>query len=148
MFQGFTEFLFALVSKRVLLLNHANRKLSFVFSCRSNSFSFEWLSTRVWTEANSNLEMAHSDIIISMFRWKCNWKSVFFSFLDSKCIGLQRAQLAVPPTKFAYVDSAQLEENHEIQLAPAQLPFSNSRLGEPHYNLQLLEHPLQEVWSW
>ncbi|XP_067034553.1 uncharacterized protein [Acropora muricata] len=63
------------------------------------------------------------------------------------CIGLQRAQMAVPPTKFAYVDSAQLEENHEIQLSPAQLPFSNSRFGEPHYKLQLLEHPLQEETS-
>ena len=47
--------------------------LSFVFSCRSNSFSFEWLSTRTRfeTEANSNSEMAycsrcHSDIIISI----------------------------------------------------------------------------------
>ena len=153
MFQVFTEFLFASVSTQVLVLNHAYRNLSFVSSCRSNSFLFEWLSTRIWTEANCDLEMAHcsgchSDIIISTFRWERNWKSVFFFFPDSKCIGVLRAQLAAPSTKFAYVDSAQLEENHEIQLAPAQLPFSNTRLGEPHYNLQLLEHPLQEVWSW
>ncbi|XP_015755830.1 PREDICTED: uncharacterized protein LOC107335338 isoform X5 [Acropora digitifera] len=60
------------------------------------------------------------------------------------CIGVLRAQLAAPSTKFAYVDSAQLEENHEIRLAPAQLGFSNSRLGETYYKLQLLDHPLQE----
>jgi len=56
----------------------------------------------------------------------------------SACKGLQRAQ---PITKFVYVDSAQLEENHEIQLAPTQVTFA--RLEET-YKLQLLEHPLQE----
>ena len=53
--------------------------------------------------------------------------------------------MAVPRTKFAYVDNAQLEENHEIQLAPAQLESANTSLGETYYKLQLLEHPLQEV---
>ena len=54
--------------------------------------------------------------------------------------------MAVPSTKFVYVDNAQLEENHEIQLVPAQVEFANtSLLGETYYKLQLLEHPLQEV---
>ena len=53
--------------------------------------------------------------------------------------------MAVPRTKFVYVDNGQLEENHEIQLAPARLGFANASLGETYYKLQLLERPLQEV---
>ena len=56
--------------------------------------------------------------------------------------------MAVPRTKFAYVDNAQLGENHEIQLAPVQLAFANTSLGETYYKLQPLEHLLQKVWSW
>ena len=83
--------------------------------------------------------------IISVFRWEYTWKSVFFTFLDSKCIGVQRTQSAVPITKFVYVDNAQLEEKHDIQLAPTQLAFAG--LEETCYKLQLLPgHPLQEVW--
>ena len=53
--------------------------------------------------------------------------------------------MAFPCKRFVYVDNAQLEENHEIQLAPAQLAFANTRLGETYYKLELLEDPLQEV---
>lgn len=60
------------------------------------------------------------------------------------CIGLQRSQLKVPFTKFVYVDSAQLDENHEFRLSQIQLPFTNSDLGETYFKLQLLEHPLPE----
>ncbi|XP_044174207.1 uncharacterized protein LOC114958012 [Acropora millepora] len=58
-------------------------------------------------------------------------------------IGLQRTQLAVPITKFVHVDNVQLEEKHDIQLAPTQLAYAS--LEETYYKLQLLPgHPLQE----
>ncbi|XP_015754363.1 PREDICTED: uncharacterized protein LOC107334005 isoform X7 [Acropora digitifera] len=56
---------------------------------------------------------------------------------------LARTQLAVPITKFVHVDNVQLEEKHDIQLAPTQVAFAG--LEETCYKLQLLPgHPLQE----
>ncbi|XP_067034568.1 uncharacterized protein [Acropora muricata] len=59
---------------------------------------------------------------------------------------LASARLGVPITKFVHVDNAQLEEKHDIQLAPTQIAFAG--LEETCYKLQLLPgHPLQEETS-
>ena len=60
-----------------------------------------------------------------------------------KNIAMKRSKLAVPFTRFVYVDTAQLEENHEFELSVAQ-PLKAST-GEKCFKLTLLEHPLQEV---
>ena len=55
---------------------------------------------------------------------------------------MARSQLPVSITRLAYVDTAQLEENHEFGLSSTSLKAST---GENCFKLQLLEHPLQEV---
>ena len=51
----------------------------------------------------------------------------------------------MPSTRFVYVDTAQLEENHEFQLVVVHPSADDVILGETCYKLQLLEHPLTEV---
>ena len=51
----------------------------------------------------------------------------------------------MPFTRFVYVDTAQLEENHEFQLTVVHPSANDVSLGETCYKLQLLEHPLTEV---
>ena len=55
---------------------------------------------------------------------------------------MARSQSAMSIARLAYVDTAQLEENHEFELSPTSLKAST---GENCFKLQLLEHPLQEV---
>lgn len=55
---------------------------------------------------------------------------------------MARSQLPVSIARLAYVDTAQLEENHEFELSSTSLKTS---AGENCFKLQLLEHPLQEV---
>lgn len=57
---------------------------------------------------------------------------------------MKRSQLAVPVARFVYVDTTQLEENHEFELSVAE-PLKASS-GEKCFKLKLLEHPLQEVY--
>lgn len=62
-------------------------------------------------------------------------------------LGIKRSHLAAPFTKFVYIDTAQLEEDHELQLSIAQQQITNASSGENYYKLKLLEHPLQEETS-
>lgn len=49
------------------------------------------------------------------------------------------------PLKFVHVDTAQLEENHELHLSVATHPITNASLGEYYYKPILRGPPLKEV---
>ena len=70
---------------------------------------------------------------------------IAFNYFLFKNLGIKRSHLAAPVTKFVYIDTAQLEEDHELQLSIAQQQITNASSGENYYKLKLLEHPLQEV---
>ena len=49
------------------------------------------------------------------------------------------------PLKFVHVDTAQLEENHELHLSVATHPITNASLGEYYYKPILRGPALKEV---
>ena len=57
---------------------------------------------------------------------------------------MKRSQNVRPPARFVYVDTAQLEENHEFELQALQ---SDQVTGYENKSFQLkpLEHPLGKV---
>ena len=57
---------------------------------------------------------------------------------------MKRSQNVKPPARFVYVDTAQLEENHEFELQALQ---SDQVTGYENksYQLKPLEHPLGKV---
>ena len=57
---------------------------------------------------------------------------------------MKRSQKVRPPARFVYVDTAQLEENHEFELQALQ---SDQVTGYENKSFQLkpLEHPLGKV---
>ena len=65
---------------------------------------------------------------------------------------MKRSQSVKPPARFAYVNTAQLEENHEFELQKLQSDQVTGS-GNKSFRLKLLEHPLGKVcpilrWSY
>lgn len=58
-------------------------------------------------------------------------------------IAMKRSQCVEPPARFVYVDTAQLDENHEFELQKLQSAEVIDS-GNKSFQLKLLEHPLQE----
>ena len=73
-----------------------------------------------------------------MHHWQL---TVFFSF---KNLAIKRSQSVEPPARFVYVDTAQLEENHEFELQKLQSDQVTGS-GNKSFRLKLLEHPLGKV---
>lgn len=57
---------------------------------------------------------------------------------------MKRSQNVEPPARFVYMDTAQMEENHEFELQKLQ---SDQVIGSGnnYFKLKLLEHPLGKV---
>ena len=73
-----------------------------------------------------------------MHHWQL---TVFFSF---KNLAIKRSRGVKPIARFVYVDTAQLEENHEFGLQKLQLDQVTGS-GNKSFQLKLLEHPRGKV---
>ena len=67
--------------------------------------------------------------------------TVFFSF---KNLAIKRSRNVKPPDRFVYVDTAQLEENHEFELQKLESDQVTGS-GNKSFRLKLLEHPRGKV---
>ena len=57
---------------------------------------------------------------------------------------MKRSQNVEPPARFVYMDTAQMEENHEFELQKLQSDQVTGS-GNNYFKLKLLEHPLGKV---
>ena len=58
---------------------------------------------------------------------------------------MKYSQKGAARSKVVHVDTAQLEENHELHLSVATHPITNASLGEYYYKPILRGPPLKEV---